>query len=94
VDDDGKDVEEGKPGEVLVKGPVVTKGYHNNAKGTEEAFVDGWFSTGDVAEVRNGKFYIVDRKKVMRWYLNHTVFSLIEGRNSSNTKVYRWHPPN
>ena len=31
VDDDGNDVEEGKPGEILVKGPVVCKGYYVSA---------------------------------------------------------------
>lgn len=43
---------------------MVTKGYHKNPKVTKEAFVDGWFLTGDVAEMRDGMIYIVDRKKV------------------------------
>jgi 4-coumarate--CoA ligase len=51
VDDDRKDVEEGKPGEVLVKGPVVTNGYYGNPQATKESFVDGWFCTGDIAIV-------------------------------------------
>ncbi len=41
VDDDGKDVEEGKPGELLVKGPVVTRGYYGNPQETKDAFIDG-----------------------------------------------------
>ncbi|KAL4991746.1 hypothetical protein BDW68DRAFT_151201 [Aspergillus falconensis] len=65
VDEDGKDVEEGKEGEFLVKGPVVTKGYYGNPEATEEAFTeDGWFKSGDIGVRRNGLFYIVDRKKV------------------------------
>lgn len=68
MDDDGKDVAAGQRGEVLVKGPVVTKGYHNSSKVTQEAFVDGWFLTGDIAEIRNGLVYIVDRKKVEHIY--------------------------
>lgn len=68
VDEDNRDVEEGKPGEVLVKGPVVTKGYYKNPKATKEAFVDGWFKTGDIAEIRNGMIYIVDRKKELIKY--------------------------
>jgi 4-coumarate--CoA ligase len=63
VDENGKDVKPGDRGEVLVKGPVVTKGYHNNPKATKDAFVDGWFCTGDVALIRSGLIYIVDRKK-------------------------------
>ncbi|KAL1601050.1 hypothetical protein SLS59_005719 [Nothophoma quercina] len=68
VDDDGKDVEPGKPGEVLVKGPVVCKGYYQNEAANEEAFTDDWFHTGDIAEFRDGLFYIVDRKKELIKY--------------------------
>jgi acyl-CoA synthetase (AMP-forming)/AMP-acid ligase II len=69
IDDDGVDVEPGKPGEVLVKGPVVCKGYYNNDAANKESFTsDGWFHTGDIAEFRNGLFYIVDRKKELIKY--------------------------
>ncbi|KAF2639198.1 4-coumarate-CoA ligase-like protein [Massarina eburnea CBS 473.64] len=68
VDDDGKDVEPGKPGEVLVSGPVVCKGYYKNDAANAEAFTGSWFHTGDIAEFRNGLFYIVDRKKELIKY--------------------------
>ncbi|OBT73527.1 hypothetical protein VF21_07252 [Pseudogymnoascus sp. 05NY08] len=68
VDDDGNDVAAGQRGEVLVKGPVVTRGYHNSPKVTKEAFVNGWFLTGDIAEIHNGLVYIVDRKKELIKY--------------------------
>jgi len=68
VDDDGLDVEPGKPGEVLVKGPVVCKGYYQNEAANKEAFTGDWFHTGDIAEFRNGLFYIVDRKKELIKY--------------------------
>ena len=65
VDEEDRDVEEGSPGELLVKGPMVTKGYHKNEKATREAFTsDGWFRTGDIGLRRDGMFYVVDRKKV------------------------------
>ena len=64
VDDDGKDVEEGKPGEAWIKGPVVTNGYYRNPQATKDSIVDGWFCTGDIAIWKNGMPYIVDRKKV------------------------------
>ena len=64
MDDEGHDVEVGKPGEIWVRGPQVTKGYWRNEKANKEAFVDGWFCTGDVALFKDGMFYIVDRKKV------------------------------
>jgi 4-coumarate--CoA ligase len=68
VDDHGSDVEPGQPGEVLVKGPVVCKGYYQNPAANKEAFTNDWFHTGDIAEFRNGLFYIVDRKKELIKY--------------------------
>jgi 4-coumarate--CoA ligase len=68
VDDDGRDVEPGRPGEVLVKGPVVCKGYYQNEEANKENFSGEWFCTGDIAEFRNGLFYIVDRKKELIKY--------------------------
>lgn len=64
VDDEGRDVRPGEAGEVWLKGPVVTKGYWENKEADREAFLDGWFCSGDVGVFRDGKFYIVDRKKV------------------------------
>lgn len=65
TDDDENDVEEGTPGELLIKGPMVTNGYWRNEQATKESFTsDGWFKTGDIGERRNGMFYVVDRKKV------------------------------
>lgn len=70
VDEEGKDVEEGKEGEFLVKGPVVTKGYYGNSQATKEAFTeDGWFKSGDIGVRREGLFYIVDRKKVLSHFV-------------------------
>ena len=63
IDEDLNDVPQGSAGEVLCKGPVVTRGYHNNLQATRDGFLDGWFRTGDIGEVRDGKVYIVDRKK-------------------------------
>lgn len=88
VDDEGKDVEEGKPGEVWMKGPVVTKGYYDNEKATKDSFVNGWFCTGDIAIWKNGLPYIVDRKKVC--VLLITWMLLTRRRNSSNIKESRW----
>ncbi len=66
VDDDGNPTPLGEPGELLVKGPQVMKGYWNRPDATEEAMTDGWFHTGDVARMdEDGYLYIVDRKKDM-----------------------------
>ncbi len=56
----------GEPGEVLVQGPNVTSGYWRNEAATDEAFVDGWLRTGDIAVVDDeGYLRIVDRLKDM-----------------------------
>ncbi len=60
----GTDVEPGEPGELLVRGPQVMKGYLGNEDATAAAFVDGWLRTGDVARVdEDGWFWVVDRIK-------------------------------
>ncbi|GKT48210.1 putative acyl-coenzyme A synthetase [Colletotrichum spaethianum] len=68
VDDEGKDVEVGQPGEMWCRGPIITKGYYKNGKANQEAFVNGWFCTGDRLSFKDGKFYFVDRKKELIKY--------------------------
>jgi long-chain acyl-CoA synthetase len=64
IDDDGKDVAVGEPGEIAIRGHNVMKGYWNKPDETAAAFVDGWFRTGDIGTVDDdGYYYIVDRKK-------------------------------
>lgn len=64
VDDPTKLAELGAAGEIQVKGPQVFGGYRNNPEANQEAFIDGWFRTGDVAEPdEDGFLHIVDRIK-------------------------------
>lgn len=63
MDDKGNDVEPGQEGEILLNGPVVFSGYHNNPEANNEVFDSDWFRTGDVGLFKNGLFYVVDRKK-------------------------------
>ncbi len=66
LDDDGKEVPIGDPGEMWVKGPQVMKGYYNRQEATDEVLKDGWLATGDIATMdEKGLFKIVDRKKDM-----------------------------
>ncbi len=44
---EGKLLKAGKVGEVVTRGPNVTKGYENNPQANEAAFAHGWFHTGD-----------------------------------------------
>lgn len=58
------EVKIGEDGEVLVRGPSITKGYYNDPIETEKSFDDGWFKTGDVGEFdEDGYLKIIDRKK-------------------------------
>ncbi|THB72465.1 MAG: long-chain fatty acid--CoA ligase [Desulfobulbaceae bacterium] len=56
----------GEPGELLIKGPQVMKGYLKRAEETATTLSDGWVKTGDIAIMdEEGYFQIVDRKKDM-----------------------------
>ncbi len=64
VDPDDNDVPSGEPGELVMRGPFVMKGYWNRDDATEEVMRGGWFHTGDIATLdEDGYYFIVDRKK-------------------------------
>ena len=77
VDDDGCDVPDGEPGELLVRGPMVTPGYFGDVAATDAAIVDGWLHTGDYARVDDeGYVFILDRKKDMIMRGGNKVYSV------------------
>ena len=62
-DESGRPVHAGDPGEILVRGPNVFRGYWRDDAGTNAVLdADGWLHTGDVAYVEDGNLYLVDRK--------------------------------
>ena len=67
IDDDGREVPHGQPGEIAIKGPQVMAGYWQRPDETAKVMTgDGWFKTGDIGiEDERGYFRIVDRKKDM-----------------------------
>ena len=66
-DENEKELQIGKEGELCVKGPQVMKEYWNSKEETENVFTkDGYFKTGDIAKInQDGFIKIVDRKKDM-----------------------------
>lgn len=70
VDDEGRDVADGTPGELLVRSSGADpkryffSGYLKDEEATRNAWADGWFHTGDmVRRDGEGNYYFVDRKK-------------------------------
>ena len=64
--DNEVEVPAGQRGELWCRAPTIMKGYWRNPQATQEAVTsDGWLKTGDIAYIDGqGKYYIVDRKKV------------------------------
>ena len=66
VDDVGRPVALGQPGEIVVRGPQVMSGYWRRSDETAKTLKGGWLYTGDIAVMdADGYFKIVDRKKDM-----------------------------
>ena len=64
ISEDGREQPTGERGELCIKSPANILGYWNKPEATSEAFVDGWFHTGDIAYLdEDGFLYIVDRIK-------------------------------
>ncbi|MBW1641463.1 MAG: long-chain fatty acid--CoA ligase [Deltaproteobacteria bacterium] len=66
VDVQNNDVGPEEKGEILMRGPVVMKGYWKRPEATADTIVDGWLHSGDIAKMdKDGFYYIMDRKKDM-----------------------------
>jgi len=66
VDEEGREVPDGAPGELVIRGRPLMSGYWNRPEANAEVFRDGWFHTGDLARRdQRGYFYMVGRKKDM-----------------------------
>mmetsp|Transcript_4415 Transcript_4415/g.7500 ORF Transcript_4415/g.7500 Transcript_4415/m.7500 type:complete len:405 (-) Transcript_4415:377-1591(-) len=67
-------------GEICFKGPGVMKGYFLNPEKTAEAFIDGWFLSGDVGVIqKNGGLKVIDRAK--------NIFKLSQGEYIAPEKL-------
>jgi malonyl-CoA/methylmalonyl-CoA synthetase len=64
VDEDGRVVDPGAPGEIEVRGDTVFLEYWRRPDATRDAFRLGWFRTGDVGVVESGSYRILGRQSV------------------------------
>ncbi len=64
-EDPSKEMPIGEVGEILVRGPQIFVGYHNNPEETEAVFWNGWLRTGDLARWDDGFLIMADRRKEM-----------------------------
>jgi long-chain acyl-CoA synthetase len=66
VDEAGKEVAMGEPGEIITRGPHVMKGYFRKPEATAARIRDGWLYTGDVGKVEaDGYYYHLGRRDDM-----------------------------
>jgi acyl-CoA synthetase (AMP-forming)/AMP-acid ligase II len=61
-------------GELQIRGPYITPGYHRRPEETARAFVDGWFRTGDLASIEDGYVRISGREKELVHVAGFNVF--------------------
>ncbi len=80
VGEDQRPEVKGEVGELLVRGPNVTRGYWEDEAATEEVFEDGWFRTGDVVEIRPDD-YIAFRERAKQ------ILVLSTGKNVASGPV-------
>ena len=63
IDANGEEVAQGDAGEIVVKGPMVMKGYHNDPEATKKMIREGWLYTGDLGRIDDEGFvYHLGRK--------------------------------
>jgi long-chain acyl-CoA synthetase len=66
---DGKDVDPGEPGELVMRGPQIMMGYWKEPHATAAVLRDGWYFSGDVVRRdAEGFYYVLDRSKEMIKY--------------------------
>jgi crotonobetaine/carnitine-CoA ligase len=66
VDSEDRPVPRGQAGEIVIRGPGLLDGYHQDPDATAAAFRNGWFHTGDVGRLsEEGLLYFVARRKDM-----------------------------
>ncbi|WP_394565268.1 amino acid adenylation domain-containing protein [Bradyrhizobium sp. 31Argb] len=64
MDNEGRRLPVGERGEIMLRGPTISRGYYDDPEATRSAFRDGWFRTGDLGYLdTDGYLFIVGRIK-------------------------------
>src|SRR5262249_6094380 len=63
VDADGRELADGRQGEIEAAGPSRMIGYHGEPEATAAAFAGEWLKTGDLGYTRDGELFVTGRKK-------------------------------
>jgi acyl-CoA synthetase (AMP-forming)/AMP-acid ligase II len=89
VDEAGRDLTSGLPGEIVVRTAAMFRGYWNDSVATAATIRDGWCHTGDIGLVDDeGLLYLVDRKKDVIISGGENIYSLeVEDAVSSHPDV-------
>ena len=77
MDDEGRRLQQGEIGEVIIEGDCIAKGYWHDEKATREAFFEGGWKSGDLGYLdEDGYLFIVDRKKDVIITGGHNIYPL------------------
>jgi acyl-CoA synthetase (AMP-forming)/AMP-acid ligase II len=89
ADEEGKELPPNGVGEIILRGPTITKGYWGKPEATKATIIDGWLHTGDIGKLDDeGYIYILDRKKDMINRGGEKIFSLeVENAISKHPNV-------
>lgn len=85
ADEAHRELPAGAVGELQLNGPMITAGYYNNEQATQDAFTpDGWFRSGDLGRIDDGRLTLVGRTKdsvIVNGvnYFSHDIETLLEG---------------
>lgn len=90
VDDNGRDVNQGEVGELILKGNGVMREYYKNPELTNKSIRKGWLYTGDLAKMDDDGFiFLVDRKKDLVISGGENIFPVeVEEIIQKHPKVY------
>ncbi len=81
--DDGRELKPFETGEICVIGPAVFAGYYDNPEANAKAFRDGWFRTGDLGHMDDGRLCLHHRPRLRHVHLRRLQHLSARGRGEN-----------